>query len=97
MYAQRALAVQGESAGLGAMANKLRFAVIISATILVAELVAGLLSNSLALLSDAGHVFVDIIALSLSWYGVRQAERPSSARMVSSVVRQLPGIPNRLA
>ena len=49
--------------------------------ILVAEVVGGLLSNSLALLSDAGHVFADIIALSLSWYGVRQAERPASGRM----------------
>jgi cobalt-zinc-cadmium efflux system protein len=39
--------------------------------ILVAEVVGGLLSNSLALLSDAGHVFANIIALSLSWYGVR--------------------------
>jgi len=49
--------------------------------ILVVEVVGGLLSNSLALLSDAGHVFADIIALSLSWYGVRQAERPPSGRM----------------
>jgi len=39
------------------------------------------MSNSLALLSDAGHVFADGIALLLSWYGVRQAERPSSSRM----------------
>lgn len=49
--------------------------------ILVAEVVGGLLSNSLALLGDAGHVFTDIAALSLSWYGVRQAGRPSSSRM----------------
>jgi len=41
----------------------------------------GLLSNSLALLSDAGHVFADVIALSLSWYGVKQTERPASGRM----------------
>ena len=63
------------------MANKLRFAVIISATILVAELVAGLLSNSLALLSDAGHVFTDLLALSLSWFAVKQAERPATPGM----------------
>jgi len=49
--------------------------------ILIIEVVGGLLSNSLALLSDAGHVFADVVALSLSWYGVRQAERPSSSRM----------------
>ena len=48
---------------------------------MIAEVIGGLLSNSLALLSDAGHVFADIIALGLSWYGVRQAERPSDSRM----------------
>ena len=45
------------------------------------ELIGGFLSNSLALLSDAGHVLADIVALSLSWYGVRQAERPPTGRM----------------
>ena len=39
------------------------------------------MSNSLALLSDAGHVAADIVALSLSWYGVKQAERSSNSRM----------------
>jgi len=43
--------------------------------------VGGLLSNSLALLADAGHVFTDILALALSWFGVKQAERPASGRM----------------
>lgn len=61
--------------------NKLKYSVFLSLAILVAELVGGLLSNSLALLSDAGHVFADVIALGLSWYGVRQAEKPSDSRM----------------
>jgi len=61
--------------------NKLKFGIILTGFILVAEVAGGLISNSLALLSDAGHVFADIVALSLSWYGVRQAERPPSARM----------------
>ncbi|MDD5038063.1 MAG: cation diffusion facilitator family transporter [Dehalococcoidales bacterium] len=63
------------------IASKLRFAIILSTIILVAEVAGGLLSRSLALLSDAGHVLTDVIALSLSWYGVRQAERPASSRM----------------
>ena len=63
------------------LGNKLKLGIVLTGFILVAEVVGGLLSNSLALLSDAGHVFVDIAALSLSWYGVRQAERPSSNRM----------------
>ena len=63
------------------VSNKLKFGIIFTSIILVVEVVGGLLSHSLALLSDAGHVFADIIALSLSWYGVKQAERPSSGRM----------------
>lgn len=63
------------------VANKLKFGIVLTSFILVIEVVGGLLSNSLALLSDAGHVFADVIALSLSWYGVRQAERPASGGM----------------
>jgi cobalt-zinc-cadmium efflux system protein len=64
-----------------ATGNKLRISLILSLTILAAELIGGLLSNSLALLSDAGHVFADVVAISLSWYGVRQALKPSDSRM----------------
>lgn len=63
------------------VANKLKFGIVLTSFILVIEVVGGLLSNSLALLSDAGHVFADVIALSLSWYGVKQAERPASGGM----------------
>lgn len=62
-------------------ATKLKYGIIITAVILILEVAGGILSNSLALLSDAGHVLADGIALSLSWYGVRQAARPSSSRM----------------
>jgi cobalt-zinc-cadmium efflux system protein len=62
-------------------ATKLKYGIIITAVILALEVAGGILSNSLALLSDAGHVFADGIALTLSWYGVRQAARPSSSRM----------------
>ena len=61
--------------------TKLKYGIIITAVILALEITGGILSNSLALLSDAGHVFADGIALTLSWYGVRQAARPSSSRM----------------
>jgi len=61
--------------------SKLGIGIILTGLILAIELAGGFLSNSLALLGDAGHVFADIVALSLSWYGVRQAERPSSGGM----------------
>lgn len=62
-------------------AHKLSRGIILSASIMVVEIIGGIASNSLALLSDAGHVFADVIALALSWYGVRQAERPATTRM----------------
>lgn len=68
----------GDAASAG---NKLKYSIILSLTILVAEVIGGLVSNSLALLSDAGHVFADVIALGLSWYGVQQSLRPSNSRM----------------
>jgi cobalt-zinc-cadmium efflux system protein len=67
--------------GTRGVATKLKYGIIITAVILILEVAGGILSNSLALLSDAGHVFADGIALTLSWYGVRQAARPSSSRM----------------
>jgi cobalt-zinc-cadmium efflux system protein len=44
------------------------------------EVVAGLWSNSLALLTDAAHNFTDVVALGLSWYAIRLAARPAHAR-----------------
>lgn len=61
--------------------NKLKLGILLSSLILAVEVVGGFISGSLALLSDAGHVFADVIALSLSWYGVRQAERAAHSRM----------------
>jgi cobalt-zinc-cadmium efflux system protein len=46
----------------------------------VAEGIAGWLSNSLALLTDAAHNLTDVIALGLSWYAVRLMARPANAR-----------------
>jgi len=52
----------------------------ITLAILLAELVGGLLSNSLALLSDAGHVFTDAFALGLSLVAARISRRPQDTR-----------------
>src|SRR5205085_6732659 len=53
----------------------LSFAFFLTIIILLAELVGGLIGNSLALLSDAGHVVTDIFALALAWFATVQAER----------------------
>lgn len=59
--------------------TRLRTAFLLTAVILVVELTGGLLSHSLALLSDAGHVLTDIFALGLAWYATAQAARPADA------------------
>lgn len=64
----------------GMAKQSLRLAFFLTMLILVAELVGGFVANSLALLSDAGHVVTDIFALGLAWFAVTQAERPSNAR-----------------
>jgi cobalt-zinc-cadmium efflux system protein len=51
----------------------------VSLTILVVDIVVGLMANSLALIADAGHVFADVVGTSLAlvaiWLGSRPATR----------------------
>ncbi len=58
------------------VSGRLRQALLPTLLILVVELGGGVLSHSLALLSDAGHVTTDIFALGLAWFAVKQTERP---------------------
>lgn len=60
--------------------RRLGLSVVLTLAFVAGEAVAGYLSNSLALLSDAGHNFADALALGLSWYAVRMARRPADAR-----------------
>ena len=47
---------------------------------MIAEIVGGVLSGSLALLADAGHMLTDFAALSLAWLGFRLARQPADWR-----------------
>src|ERR1700687_6051241 len=60
--------------------SALRQAFLLTALILVVETVAGLLSHSLPLLADAGHILTDVVALGLAWFAVLQARRPADAQ-----------------
>jgi cobalt-zinc-cadmium efflux system protein len=57
--------------------RKLAVAFFASFGILLVLAVGGVMSHSLALLADAGHVVTDIAALGLSWYATHQATRPA--------------------
>jgi len=60
--------------------SMLKVALGLTCAVLVVELVGGLISHSLALLSDAGHVLTDVFALGLAWFAVAQSSRPADAR-----------------
>ena len=56
----------------------LAIALVITATFLVAEVIGGILTNSLALLADAGHMATDVAALALALFAVWLARRPAT-------------------
>jgi cobalt-zinc-cadmium efflux system protein len=58
--------------------RRLLIALAITALMTLVELAGGLLSNSLALLGDAGHMFTDTLALGLSVVALSLAKRPAS-------------------
>jgi cobalt-zinc-cadmium efflux system protein len=67
--------------------RRLRFVLAITGLFVVVEVVGGVLSNSLALLADAGHMFTDVGALLLSLVAMRLAMRPPTERRTYGYVR----------
>jgi cobalt-zinc-cadmium efflux system protein len=60
--------------------NKRRFTIVFGLTTLylVAEVIGGLLTRSLALLADAGHMLTDVAGLGLALLAIWFAERPAT-------------------
>ena len=67
--------------------RRLTWALVITLIFLVAEVVGGLLSNSLALLADAGHMLTDAGALALSLFVSWYARQPSNPRKTYGYLR----------
>jgi cobalt-zinc-cadmium efflux system protein len=61
-------------------AGPLRTALVITIVMMLVEVVGGLISGSLALLADAGHMFADVAALGLSLFAFWLSGRPRSER-----------------
>ncbi len=64
----------------GGRRRKLLFAFVLTTLMMVAEVIGGTWSGSLALLADAGHMMVDALALLLAFVGAWMATRPADAR-----------------
>jgi cobalt-zinc-cadmium efflux system protein len=60
--------------------RKLGWVLALTAVYMFAEAIGGWLANSLALLSDAGHMFTDVAALGLAMFAMWFASRPMNAR-----------------
>ena len=65
----------------------LAFALVLTLVFAVIEVVTGFISNSLALISDAGHMVTDAAALGLALLAQLIAKRPPSARHSFGFVR----------
>ena len=62
----------------GAHRRRLVVVLVITTAVLVVEVVAGLLTGSLALLADAGHLFTDSAGIGLALLAVQFAARPAT-------------------
>jgi cobalt-zinc-cadmium efflux system protein len=69
--------VHGSSADM----PRLRMALVLIVLVMAGELTAGILSHSLALLSDAGHMLTDAGAIGFSLVAMRLAARPARGAM----------------
>ncbi|MGF6923163.1 cation diffusion facilitator family transporter [Paraburkholderia sp. 40] len=61
--------------------RRIGWACIIIAVFMMVETAGGLLSGSLALLADAGHMVSDAAALGFSWAAVHYGRRPATAQL----------------
>ncbi len=60
--------------------NKKRLAIVLTLTAayMVAEVIGGLLTSSLALLAEAGHMLADVAGIALALMAIKFAERPAT-------------------
>ncbi len=60
--------------------KRIQLALVLTGTFMLVEVVGGILSGSLALLADAGHMLTDTMALALSAIAFRMSSRPADAK-----------------
>lgn len=60
--------------------RRVGLAALLTGGFMIAEVVGGIVSGSLALLADAGHMLTDFAALALAWFAFRLARRPADWR-----------------
>jgi cobalt-zinc-cadmium efflux system protein len=67
--------------------SSLRIALVLTALLLIVEVVGGLLSNSIALLADAGHMMTDVAALGLALFVAWFSRQPANPQKTYGYLR----------
>ncbi|MFL5498601.1 MAG: cation diffusion facilitator family transporter, partial [Gemmatimonadaceae bacterium] len=70
-----------------ASVTSLRIALVLTALLLVIEVVGGVLSNSIALLADAGHMLTDVAALGLALFVAWFSKQPETPQKTFGYLR----------
>ena len=60
--------------------KKLFLSIILNMAITIAQIIGGLISNSLSLLTDALHNFSDVISLIISWFAHILTHKPADKK-----------------
>jgi cobalt-zinc-cadmium efflux system protein len=60
--------------------KRVQIALVLTGAFMIVEVVGGIISGSLALLADAGHMLTDTMALALAAFAFRVSSRPADAR-----------------
>ncbi len=61
--------------------RRVGIAVILTGLFVMVEIVGGMISGSLALIADAGHMVIDFAALAMAWGGFVIAQHPATRRL----------------
>jgi len=61
--------------------RRVTLALVLTGTFMIVEVIGGILSGSLALLADAGHMLTDTMALALAAVAFQVSKRPADARL----------------
>ena len=77
----------GHSHAGDAPVRSLRIALTLTATLLVVEVIGGFLSNSIALLADAGHMLTDVAALGLALFVAWFSKQPETPQKTYGYLR----------
>ncbi|MCX6817471.1 MAG: cation diffusion facilitator family transporter [Candidatus Aenigmarchaeota archaeon] len=67
--------------------KKFRVFIFLSSLVLLLEVAGGVFTNSLALLSDAGHVLIDLLALLLAYFALQLSRKASTGKFTFGYYR----------